>query len=351
MSRFLKLALAATLLSAPAAAQEFGLGRPALPEEIAAWDIDIRPDGLGLPAGSGDVWTGEELYEAQCAHCHGIFGEAIGGWPPLAGGFGTLTDEHPEKTIGSYWPYLSTVWDYVNRAMPYGNAQSLTPDEVYALTAYLLYLNDLVDDDFELSDANFGEIRLPNEDGFYLDDRVATEWPRFTQEPCMTDCKPEVEITMRAVVLDVTPDDPIAEARRAQARAMAAASGSGDSAAMPADPAPAADPAPSPDLIAAGEGAFRACLACHQVGPGASHRVGPLLNGVMGRPAGRLDGFRYSPVLVAAGEGGLVWTEETLDAFLENPRDFLPRNRMAFAGVRSADDRRAIAAYLSSFAE
>lgn len=354
MSRFLKLALAATLLSAPVAAQEFGLGRPALPEEVSAWDIDIRPDGLGLPAGSGDVWAGEELYEAQCAHCHGTFGEAIGGWPQLAGGFGTLTDEHPEKTIGSYWPYLSTVWDYVHRAMPYGYAQSLTPDEVYAITAYLLYLNDLVDDDFELSRENFSEIRLPNEDGFYLDDRVATEWPRFTQEPCMTDCKPEVQISMRAVVLDVTPDDPIATARREQARAMAAASGGGAAEAVEAtapEPAVTVEAGPSPELIAAGEAAFRACVACHQVGPGAGHRVGPALTGVMGRPAGVADGFRFSPVLVEAGQGGLIWTDDSLDAFLENPREFLPRNRMSFAGVRSADDRRAIAAYLSTFAE
>jgi S-disulfanyl-L-cysteine oxidoreductase SoxD len=188
MSRFPEIALASLLMTTPALAEPLGLGRTALPEEIAAWDIDIRPDGLGLPEGRGNAWDGMDLYEAQCAHCHGVFGEAVGNWPQLAGGFGTLTDEHPVKTIGSYWPFASTVWDYVNRAMPYGAAQTLEPDEVYAITAYLLYLNDLVDDDFELSHENFAEVRLPNEDGFYLDDRKESEWPTFTQAPCMSDC-------------------------------------------------------------------------------------------------------------------------------------------------------------------
>lgn len=362
MSKFLNATALTLLLAAPALAQPFGLGRPALPEEVAAWDIDIRPDGLGLPAGRGSVLDGEDLYEAQCAHCHGTFGEAVGGWPQLAGGQGTLTHEHPEKTIGSYWPYLSTVWDYVNRAMPYGEAQSLTPDEVYAITAYLLYLNDLVDDDFELSDANFTEIRLPNEEGFYLDDRVALEWPVFTQPPCMSDCKPEVRVTMRAAVLDVTPDDPIATARREQARAMAAASvGQPDTAVVPvsapAEPADAVAAQPEPaaavlaytaEQIAAGEAAFRACRACHQVGEGARNATGPQLNGIYGRPAASIDGFRYSPVLTAAAENGLVWTADTLDAFLENPARYLPRNRMSFRGVRGADERLALVAYLAS---
>jgi len=120
------------------------LGRKALDAEVAAWDIDIRPDGQGLPSGSGLASDGGEIYDAQCASCHGVFGEGEGRWPILAGGFDTLSDDRPEKTIGSYWPYLSTVYDYVRRAMPFGNARSLSDDEVYALTAYLLYLNDLV---------------------------------------------------------------------------------------------------------------------------------------------------------------------------------------------------------------
>lgn len=106
MSKLLKFTALAGMITSPALADDLVLGRAALPEEIAAWDIDIRPDGLGLPVGSGNAWDGGEIYEAQCAYCHGTFGEAVGAWPVLAGGHGSLADEHPEKTIGSYWPYL-----------------------------------------------------------------------------------------------------------------------------------------------------------------------------------------------------------------------------------------------------
>lgn len=187
----------------------FHLGRAAEGEEIAAWDIDIRPDGTGLPKGRGTVTDGEVLFTDKCAVCHGDFGEGRDRWPVLAGGQGSLTDERPEKTIGSYWPYLSTVYDYVRRTMPFGDARSLTDDDVYALTAYLLYLNDVVtDEDFELSDANFSDIHLPNEMAFIADDRLSEPHYADKAEPCMSDCIPgEAKITMRARVLDVTPDD------------------------------------------------------------------------------------------------------------------------------------------------
>ncbi len=160
MSRFLKLALLASAMASPLPPSLWDSGRAATPEEIALWDIDVRPDGLGLPAGSGDVMTGDKIYTEKCSACHGVFGEGTGRWPVLAAG-SSLSDARPVKTIGSYWPYLSTVYDYVNRAMPFGNAQSLTHDEVYAITAYLLYLNDEVDEDFVLSSDNFAEARLP----------------------------------------------------------------------------------------------------------------------------------------------------------------------------------------------
>ncbi|WP_394688792.1 c-type cytochrome [Hoeflea sp.] len=186
----------------------FGLGRVAMPAEVAAWDIDIRPDGMGLPVGKGTVAQGEPIYTDNCAVCHGDFGEGAGRWPVLAGGQDTLTRERPEKTIGSYWPYLSTVFDYVRRAMPFGDARSLSDDDVYAITAYLLYLNDVVDDEeFELSNENFASVRLPNETNFFDDNRM--DEPHYAKgvEPCMRDCKPgPVEITARAQVLDVTPE-------------------------------------------------------------------------------------------------------------------------------------------------
>lgn len=184
-----------------------GIGRPALPEEIAAWDVKIMPDGRGLPAGSGDVTTGEDLFIEHCAVCHGDFAEGLDNWPSLAGGEGTLDRDDPEKTVGSYWPHLSTVWDYINRSMPFGQAQILTPDETYAITAYILYSNQLVEDDFVLSDANFAEVQMPNAGGFVEDDRPATEYGRFSQEPCMENCKTDVEITRHASNLDVTPGD------------------------------------------------------------------------------------------------------------------------------------------------
>jgi len=209
MSRFRKSVSAAIVgvgLVVPAFAGSLNLGRPATEAEIKAWDIDVRPDGVGLPKGTGNVADGETVFGEKCAACHGEFGEGVDRWPVLAGGQDTLTGERPVKTIGSYWPYLSTVYDYVYRAMPFGEAQSLTADEVYAITAYLLYMNDIVEDeDFTLSDENFGSIKLPNEANFFEDPRPDTPG-LSTAEPCMTDCKPEATITMRARVLDVTPD-------------------------------------------------------------------------------------------------------------------------------------------------
>lgn len=186
----------------------FHLGRRATADEIAAWDIDVRPDGLGLPEGRGTVAEGEPIFTERCASCHGDFGEGRGRWPVLAGGFDTLTAERPVKTIGSYWPFLSTVYDYVHRAMPFGDARSLSNDEVYAITAYLLYLNDIVtDEDFELSKENFTSIHLPNEANFIPDGRAEEAHYSDKGEPCMTNCKPEpAKVVMRARVLDVTPE-------------------------------------------------------------------------------------------------------------------------------------------------
>jgi mono/diheme cytochrome c family protein len=188
-------------------APKLGLGRVALPEEIAAWDTDVRADGKGLPPGKGTVKQGDELFQAQCAACHGEFGEGAGRWPPLAGGLGSLKADRPDKTVGSFWPDLSTVFDYVKRAMPYGNARSLSDDDVYALTAYLLSMNDVIKDpDFELSDRNFSSIKMPNATGFYDDDRERTEKHFWTRDPCMTNCRSAPKVTGRAVSLDVTPD-------------------------------------------------------------------------------------------------------------------------------------------------
>ena len=189
-----------------ALAQITGLGQPALAVEIAAWDIAVRPDGKGLPEGQGSVRQGEAIYLRECAQCHGDFGEGAGRFPVLAGGQGSLTSERPEKTIGSFWPYLSTVFDYIRRTMPFGNAQSLTADEVYALTAFLLNMNNLVADDFTLTRENFTRVRLPNENAFSADDRETVESQFWKTPPCMSNCKTTVTVLNRARSLNVTPE-------------------------------------------------------------------------------------------------------------------------------------------------
>ncbi len=355
MSKFLKFTLVTGFaLSATATAiwaGEYGLGRPALPEEIAAWDVKVMPDGRGLPEGSGDVWTGDEVFGEHCAVCHGDFAEGIGNWPKLAGGADTLDRDDPLKTVGSYWPHLSTVFDYVNRSMPFGNAQSLTPDEVYAIVAYILYSNNLVDDDFELSHENFMDVELPNAGGFIVDDRAVTEYAIWHGEPCMENCKDKVEITMHATVLDVTPDEGGAAEEASAADPVQAAEAAPEPAAEP-EVVPVAEVAAiDPALIAAGEKVFKKCSACHQVGEGATNRVGPVLNGVMGRAAGAVEGFKYSDALQTMATDGLVWTDDTITAFLANPRGFMKGTKMSFAGLKKDEDLAAISAYLSSFSQ
>lgn len=350
MSKFLKVITAAAVsfaLTLPAYAGTYGLGRPALPEEIAAWNIDVSPDGTGLPVGAGDALTGEEVFAEKCAVCHGDFAEGVDNWPKLAGGQGTLDHEDPLKTVGSYWPYLSTTWDYVNRSMPFGAAQTLEPDEVYAIVAYILYSNDLVDEDFVLSNETFADVTLPNAEGFFVDDRLQSEAHFWKPEPCMADCKDSVEITMRARVLDVTPEEAVAtEAVVEEAAAEpVAAEPVVEAAAEPVVEAVALDP----ELVAKGAKVFKKCKACHKVGEGAKNSTGPILNGIFGATAGMVEGFKYSKPMLAAGEDGLVWNEEALAAFLTKPRKFMKGTKMSFAGLRKERDIEAVVSYLRSF--
>lgn len=365
-------ALASFLLAAPAFAEKLGLGRPALPEEVAAWDHDVRPDGLGLPEGSGSVSDGEEIFSENCAVCHGEFGEGSGNWPKLAGGQGSLADTDPLKTVGSYWPYLSTTWDYVHRSMPFGNAQSLSPDQVYAIVAYIAYQNDLVDEDFVLSKENFLTVKMPNADGFFMDDRDKTEYAEFSKPPCMENCKDKVEITAHATVLDVTPQgDKAAAAAEAVMETASNETAAADAVpaveaqpaeAAPAEPAatateaaPAAEAtqvaAVDPALVEDGAKVFKKCAACHKVGEGAKNATGPILNGIIGEKAGIVEGFKFSNAMIEAGEKGLVWDATTLDAYLADPKGYVPGNKMSFAGLKKAEDRAAVIAYLSTFSD
>ncbi|MEO0976499.1 MAG: c-type cytochrome [Pseudomonadota bacterium] len=342
---------------APESGDKFGLGRTAKPEEIAAWDVDVLPDGRGLPEGKGDAYWGEEVFAEKCASCHGDFAEGVDNWPVLAGGFDTLGDKDPVKTVGSYWPYLSTVFDYVHRSMPFGEAQTLTADETYAIVAYILYSNDLVDDDFELSHENFAAFEMYNKGGFVIDDRPALEYAKWRAEPCMENCKPSVKITMRATFLDVTPEDGgesvmnHATADDTPTFVAAAASTGTDEAAAEDAPAVAASASLDPALVASGEKVFKKCGACHAVGAGAKNKSGPHLNGLFGRQMGSVDGFKYSKVFVAAQEEGRVWDEVALAEFLAKPRSYMKGTKMAFSGLRKQDDLDAITAYLKSVGE
>ena len=128
-----------TICVSPTLASErtYNLGKLATSEEIAGWDIDVRPDGLGAPVGFGNAIDGEEVYAELCAACHGDFGEGVDRWPQLVGGEDTLNTFDPVKTTSSYWPYASTMYDYIYRAMPFGEAQSLSHDETYQIVAFL----------------------------------------------------------------------------------------------------------------------------------------------------------------------------------------------------------------------
>jgi len=179
--------LAANAVPAIAAGahKPFGYGTPATPEQIKGWDIDARgEDGKGLPPGKGDVNHGAEVFADQCAVCHGTFGEGEGRYPKLAGGNGTLTADRPEPTVGSYWPFAPTLWDYINRAMPFTSPRTLSADDVYALTAYVLNLNNIVPADFVADKDSLPKVKMPNHDSFSWQDPR----PDTAMKPCMTKC-------------------------------------------------------------------------------------------------------------------------------------------------------------------
>lgn len=149
----------------------YNVGRPASPEEIRARDIDVAPNGAGLPPGHGTAIQGRALYLAMCASCHGEHGDDSAVFPALVGGQETLASNNPLPTVGSYWPYATTVWDFIHRAMPYQNPGSLTPNEVYSLTAYILFMNHIIGEREELNKKNLPKVKMPNRDGFIRDPR------------------------------------------------------------------------------------------------------------------------------------------------------------------------------------
>lgn len=167
----------------PKTGVQYGIGVAASPTQVAAWNIDIQPDGSNLPAGSGTVAQGRTLYAQVCATCHGQQGE---GKPMdrLVGGKGTLNTAAPVKTVGSYWPYATSIYDYIHRAMPFNAPGTLNPGEVYAATAYLLYMNGIIPENAVLDARTLPKVEMPNRDGFIVSDPR----PDVKNTECTTHC-------------------------------------------------------------------------------------------------------------------------------------------------------------------
>jgi cytochrome c len=177
------LSVVALISTTQAYAQSpYGIGRVATPAEIAGWNIDVGGDGSNLPAGGGSVSHGREVFAQQCAACHGNKGEG-GIGDRLVGGQGTLATEKPVRTVGSYWPYAPTLFDYIRRAMPQNAPESLSNDDVYAVSAYILNLNGLLPADSTLDAKTLSAIKMPNRDKFVDDTR-----PDVKNPECMTRC-------------------------------------------------------------------------------------------------------------------------------------------------------------------
>ncbi|HUZ49933.1 MAG TPA: c-type cytochrome [Candidatus Dormibacteraeota bacterium] len=199
------LAGAFVIADAQSYPSHYGFGTPATVAQQKAWNDDVNGlTGAGLPPGHGSVADGQNLYEAKCAVCHGDFGEGENRYPVLAGGNGTLTSARPVKTVGSYWPYAPTLYDYIRRAMPFNAPGSLTNDQVYAISAYVLNLNNLVPANAVLDAKTLAAIKMPNRNGF-INEHLK---PDVHAVACMTNCKKSVTITSNlARTLGITPNE------------------------------------------------------------------------------------------------------------------------------------------------
>ncbi len=326
-----------------------GAGRDATPREVAAWDIDVRPDFKGLPPGQGSVAQGQEVWEAKCAHCHGIFGESNEVFSPLIGGttaedvktgrVANLTrTDYPGRTTLMKVATVSTLWDYIRRAMPWNNPKSLSVEEVYAVTAFMLNLGHVVPDDFTLSDRNMAEVqqRMPNRHGMSLQHALwpGKTWPGAAQPdvrntPCMTNCRTEPRVASllpdfarnahgnlreqnRIVGPQRGTDTSLPEGRTSQSVASAggaAASASGGaasaSATASASPSAGASAVKPASESAAGKAALALaqkyqCTACHALD---KKLVGPSFTDIARRHAGKAE---YLAGKIRAGGAG-VW--------------------------------------------
>ena len=297
----ISLVLMTSALAQAGDAARFGFGQAATPQQIAGWDIDVRPDGHGVKKGRGDARKGQAIYDAQCASCHGTFGES-NNYIVIAGGVDKedLKTGHASslkagevRTVGNKLNYATTLWDYINRAMPWTAPQSLSVDEVYAVTAYVLHLNEIVPDDFELSDENILKVQMPNRNGMTTDHgmRSVKGKPDVQGTLCMKDCVAEVKVASQLPPFArnahgnlAEQDRPLGPLRGVDTTRYEAGGGATKVAVAPAAAAAAAGPVPQ-DVIKA-----RACTACHAVG---TRVVGPSFNEIGSKYATRADAAGY----------------------------------------------------------
>ena len=320
MFKFSKTLLVLALFSASTASFAFdnfkGVGRPATPAEVKAWDIDVRPDFKGLPKGSGSVDKGQELFEEKCASCHGTFGESNEVFTPLVGGTtkddmktgrvkGLSSGELPQRTTFTKVATISTVFDYIQRAMPWTAPKSLKPDDVYAILAYLLNLSEMVPGDFVLSDKNIADVQkiLPNRNGMTTDHGMWTGAsaakggignggkPDTQNKACMKNCKPEVQIGSTLPDYARTAHGELYDQNRNFGPVRGTKTMGG---------AAAAPVAVNPNLELATKSG---CMACHGVN---NKIVGPGYNEVVTRYQGQPDAEDRLVAKVKAGGQG-VW--------------------------------------------
>jgi S-disulfanyl-L-cysteine oxidoreductase SoxD len=301
-----------------------GIGRPATAKEIQAWDIDVRPDFKGLPKGSGSVARGQDVWEAKCASCHGIFGESNEVFSPLVGG--TTADDvktgrvarlldtsFPGRTTLMKVPTVSTLWDYIYRAMPWNAPKSLTHDEVYAVTAFLLNLGGVVPDNFTMSDANIAEVqaRMPNRNGMTLDHNL---WPGkgmgnggrndTRNVACMQNCATEPKVASFLPDFARNQHGNLAEQQRIVGAQVGADTTRPPGAAT--RPVLGTDAKAGPNAEAAAALALARthnCMACHGID---TKVVGPGMREIARKYAGRGDALEYLAGKIKAGGSG-VW--------------------------------------------
>ncbi len=305
-----------------------GVGRPATPKEVAAWDIDVRPDFKGLPKGSGTVAKGQDIWEGKCASCHGVFGESNEVFSPLVGG--TTKDDvktgrvarlndtgFPGRTTLMKVSTVSTLWDYINRAMPWNTPKSLSNEEVYAVTAYLLNMGGVIPDSFTLSDANIADVQklLPNRNGVTTDHGM---WPGkgmgnggkpdVKAVACMKDCVPEPKVTSFLPDFARNNHGNLAEQQRVVGPQRGADTTKPPDATLAAAVAAATTTVAAPKAAADSLGTAalalaqkHTCTACH----GAESKiVGPGFKEIAAKYAGRTDVETYFVGKIKAGGQG-----------------------------------------------